>query len=63
MNIISNLPEKAELLKYLTPFGYTDGSEIISENTINIRYLAAGMVLLAVGIAVGFIKYTKKDIK
>ena len=63
MNIISNLSEKAELLKYLTPFGYTDGSEIISENTINIRYLTAGMVMLAVGIAAGFIKYAKKDIK
>ncbi|MGN0547737.1 MAG: ABC transporter permease subunit [Acutalibacteraceae bacterium] len=63
MNIISNLSEKADFLKYLTPFGYTEGSDIIAENAINIKYLAAGVALLAVGVTVGFIKYTKKDIK
>lgn len=63
MNIISNLSEKAEFLKYLTPFGYTEGSDIIAENAINIKPLAAGVVLLSVGVAVGFIKYIKKNIK
>ncbi|MGN0573662.1 MAG: ABC transporter permease subunit [Acutalibacteraceae bacterium] len=63
MNIISNLSEKADFLKYLTPFGYTDGSEIIAENAIDIKFLSAGVALIAVGVTVGFIKYTKKDIK
>jgi len=62
MNIVANLTEEAEFLKYVTPFGYTEGGDIVSSGTINGTYLAIGMSIAAVCIAVGFFKFTKKDI-
>lgn len=62
LNIISNLTEDAKFLKYITPFGYTEGAEIISNSAIEMKYVAVGIGLMAVGIVVAFIKYRKKDI-
>ncbi|MGM9681175.1 MAG: ABC transporter permease subunit [Eubacteriales bacterium] len=62
LNIIANLTDSAKFLKYLTPFGYTDGADIIAEGSINMAYLAVGMTFALVGIALAFGKYRKKDI-
>lgn len=62
LNIISNLTQGARFLKYITPFGYTDGADIISNSAIEMKYLAVGLALTACGIVVGFLKYRKKDI-
>lgn len=62
LNIIANLTEDAEFLKYLTPFGYTEGSDIISSGKIEIKYLSVGLLFTALGITAAFIKYRKKDI-
>lgn len=62
LNIISNLTEEVKFLKYITPFGYTEGADIITNNAIEIKYLAVGMALMVAGIVVAFIKYRKKDI-
>lgn len=62
LNILSNLIEKTKFLKYLTPFGYTEGADIISDSRINNGYLASGVVLSAAGIILAFWKYRKKDI-
>ncbi len=62
LNIVANLTEKAEFLKYITPFGYTDGADIVANGAIRMEYLAVGTVFAAVGIAASYLKYTKKDI-
>lgn len=62
INILSNLTEGAKFLKYITPFGYTEGADIISDNAINGSYLAVGIALAVTGIALAFWKYCKKDI-
>lgn len=62
LNILSNLSEKAEILKYISPFSYSDGSAIVSSNELEIKYLAVGLILSVIGIVLGFIKYSKKDI-
>lgn len=62
MNILANLSEDLEFLKFITPFGYTDGSYIITEKAIEIKYLAVGVAISALGIAVAYWKYSKKDI-
>ncbi|MDD6313170.1 MAG: ABC transporter permease subunit [Firmicutes bacterium] len=62
LNIIANLTENAKFLKYLTPFGYTEGADIISSCSIDLKYLAVGIVFTAAGIAAAFLKYGKKDI-
>ena len=62
LNIIANLSENAEFLKYITPFGYTDSAVIIAEGRIETEYLAAGVVITVIGISAGFLKYMSKDI-
>lgn len=62
MNIVANLTEEAEFLKYITPFGYTEGGDIVANGAINGTYLGIGMAIAAISVAVGFFKFTKKDI-
>lgn len=62
MNILSNLTEELEFVKFITPFSYADGAHIIPEGSIEIKYLAVGIVITAVGIAAAYLKYNKKDI-
>lgn len=62
MNIISNLTKDAKFLKYITPFGYTEGADIIADGRIEIKYLAVGLIIMAAGIALAFYRYGKKDI-
>lgn len=62
LNIIANLTEGAKFLKYITPFGYTDGADIIANGRIETGYLAAGIVITIAGIVAAFVKYRRKDI-
>ena len=62
LNIVANLTEKAKTLKYITPFGYTEGADIIAENAINGSYLAVGVALAVLGVVLAFWKYQRKDI-
>lgn len=62
LNIVANLTEKAEFLKFLTPFGYTDGADILSNGKIELKYLTLGLIFTVIGIAAAFYKYNKKDI-
>lgn len=63
LNIIANLTEKAEFLKYLTPFGYTESADIITDKSLNPGYLSIGLIFTVIGIAAGFYRYCKKDIQ
>lgn len=62
LNIIANLTEDAEFLKYMTPFGYTDSADIIADGSIRMDYLSVGLVLTGLGILAAFYRYSKKDI-
>ena len=62
MNLIANIAERADFLKYISPFGYADGADIIHSGVLNGSYLAVGALLGVLGIAAAFIKYCHKDI-
>lgn len=62
LNIIANISESAEFLKYITPFGYCEGADIVSDGKINGAMLAVGALLCVSGIVAAYIKYSKKDI-
>ena len=63
MNIIAKLTEKADFLKYLTPFGYADGAEILSAGSLHADRILAGAAFAACGIALAYRKYCTKDIR
>lgn len=62
LNIVSNLTDGAKFLKYITPFGYTESADIISDKCIHTEYLSVGLVFTVVGIAAGIYRYCQKDI-
>ena len=62
INIFANLMEELEFLKFITPFGYTDAAYIISEGTLDFKYMAVGVVLSAIAVFFAYHKYEKKDL-
>lgn len=62
LNIIANLTDQAKWLKYITPFGYAEAADIITECTIDPVSATIGCCMGAAGIAAAFTVYTRKDI-
>lgn len=62
LNIIANITESAEFLKYITPFGYCDGSGIVNDGYLDGAKMAIGGAVFVVCIIAAYLKYTKKDI-
>ena len=65
MSIIANLANgsTADALKLITPFGYADGSSILSSGAIDGTRLLVGFAFTVAGIVLAYWKYTKKDIR
>lgn len=62
LNLIANIADVAEFLKYITPFGYCEGADIVSRGSLNSVLVAIGAVIGIGGIIIAYLKYTKKDI-
>lgn len=62
LNLIANITDAAEFLKYITPFGYCEGADILSKGSLDATLVVIGMVLGIGGIIIAFLKYTEKDI-
>lgn len=62
LNILGNLSEDTKLLKWLTPFGYTEAADIMTACKLDTEMIALGMTIALLGIVAGYWKYTKKDI-
>ncbi len=62
-NIVANISESAEFLKYITPFGYAEGADILANASLNMKMVLSGMVFALVGITAAYLKYSRKDIQ
>lgn len=62
LNLIANIAETAEFLKYITPFGYCDSADIVKDGSLNSIMVTVGMIFCISGIATAYLKYTRKDI-
>ncbi|MCI5648444.1 MAG: ABC transporter permease subunit [Fusicatenibacter sp.] len=62
INIIANISDQAKFLKYLTPFGYAEGADIIANGGLDLPMVLVGMAAAIIGIAAAYLEYTKKDI-
>ena len=62
INILANISKEVEILKYITPFGYTDGSFIVENAALEWKYLIVGAIMTLMGIALAYKKYSSKDI-
>lgn len=61
-NIIANISESAEFLKYISPYGYAEGTDIVTNLSLDGTLVLLGMLYGVIGIAAGYIKYNRKDI-
>lgn len=62
LNLIANIADVAEFLKYITPFGYCDGADIVANGSLDITLVVIGAAIGIGGIIIAYLKYTKKDI-
>ena len=62
LNLIANMTDHAKLLKYITPFGYCEGADLIAEGRLDAGYTAVGMLFACIGIAAAYWRYIQKDI-
>lgn len=63
LNIIANLTKAAAWLKYLTPFGYAEGADIVTDGKLNLLRVLLGMLYGVIGIVVAYGHYSRKDIR
>lgn len=62
LNLVANIADVADFLKYITPFGYCEGADIVANGKLDCGLVAMGIVIGIVGIVFAYWKYTKKDI-
>ncbi|MGN1346490.1 MAG: ABC transporter permease subunit [Eubacteriales bacterium] len=62
LNLIANLTEKANFLKYITPFGYSESADILTAGRLDTVLLMLGAVYTAAALAAAFVHYRTKDI-
>ena len=63
VNIIANISEKAEFLKLITPFGYAEGADIVSNGSLDAKLVLIGMAFALIGVAAAYFWYSRKDIR
>ena len=63
MNLIANIAKSAEFLKYITPFGYCEGADIISAGKLDTAMVSVGISFGVLGILAAYAKYLRKDIQ
>ena len=63
LNIIANISEKAEFLKLITPFGYAEGADIVSNGSLDAKLVLIGMAFALIGVAAAYFWYSRKDIR
>lgn len=62
LNLIANITNRADFLRYVTPFAYADGAEIVTSLRLDAGLVLLGMAVGTACAAVGFFHYCKKDI-
>ncbi len=62
LNLIANIADVAEFLKYITPFGYCEGADIVTNGSLDGTLVIIGVVFGVTGVVVAYLKYLKKDI-
>lgn len=62
LNLISNIADAAGFLKYITPFGYCEGADIVANGRLDGAMVAMGAALGLGGVVIAYLQYTKKDI-
>ncbi len=62
LNLLANIAEVAKPLKYITPFGYAEGADLVADGCLDGPKAVLGLTFALVGIAAAYVRYCKKNI-
>ena len=62
LNLIANIARIAEFLKYITPFAYCEGADIVSNGSLDTVKILIGAAVAITSVCAAYQKYTAKDI-
>ena len=62
LGLFGNITEKAEKVKYITPYAYADAADILPDAALDGTLILLGMGYAFLGLAIGYVKYQRKDI-
>lgn len=62
VNIIAKVTESVDFLKYVTPFGYCEAADILTDGRLDTQIVLIGLLLGVIGIVCAYVIYSKKDI-
>ena len=63
LNLIANIAESAEFLKYITPFGFCEGADIVANGSLDGKLVVIGMAVGLIGVTAAYVKYGGTDIR
>lgn len=63
VNIVANISPDAKALKYITPFAYAEGADIIEKANLDWCLAGIGIALSVVSICIAFARYSSRDIR
>lgn len=63
LNLVANISDSAGFLKYITPFGYAEGADIIADLHLDVSKILPGMCFAIVAVLLAYWKYGRKDIQ
>lgn len=63
LNLMANLSSRARFFKYIAPFGYCEGADIVSSGRLDAAMVGLGLIYGAIGIAAAFLHYRRKDLR
>ena len=49
-------------MKVITPFGYAEGADIVSNGSLDGKLVLIGMAFALIGVAAAYFWYSRKDI-
>lgn len=62
LKLTVNTAESMGFLKYITPYGYCDGADIVPSGVLDGTKIAIGAAVGIIGIVMAYLHYTRKDI-
>ena len=62
LGLLGNITEKAEMVKYITPYAYADAAHILPKGALDGPLIFIGFIYGAGGILAGWLRYRRKDI-
>ncbi len=62
LNLVRNLWDGADFLRWLTPFSYADAADLLTRESLDLPLAAVGMAFAALAVSAAFWYWTRKDI-